>query len=82
MNITLRKAHEDWLKARVADGTFASIDAAIAEIVEERRELEIDDLEWVKDAVAEARCDVVEGRTMTLEEHRSRNAKRLADVGD
>ena len=81
MNIALPKPHTDWLRARVADGTFDSIDDAIAQFVEERMELGSDDLAWAGDAVAEARRDVAEGRTISLEEHRARNAERLARIG-
>ena len=81
MTISLPKRHTDWLEARVADGTFASIDEAAALIIEERMELEADDLAWAAEAVAEGRRDGTEGRTLSLDEHRSRNATRLARIG-
>ena len=35
-------------------------------------------LEWLADSVEAARAEVAEGRGMALDEHRSRNAQRLA----
>jgi Arc/MetJ-type ribon-helix-helix transcriptional regulator len=81
MAIALPKQQIDWLEARVADGTFNSVDEAAAKIIEERMLLEADDLAWAADAVAEARRDIAAGRTMTLEEHRTRNAIRLTRIG-
>jgi Arc/MetJ-type ribon-helix-helix transcriptional regulator len=81
MNIALPKAHTEWLQAQVADGTFSSVDEAIAELIEVQMYLGDEELAWASDAVAEARCDVAEGRTMSLDEHRTRNAQRLARLG-
>ena len=81
MNIALPKPQADWLEARVADGSFASVEEALAQIVAERMDFESDDLVWAVNAVEVARRDVAEGRTITLEEHRARNAARLARIG-
>ncbi len=81
MNIALGKAQVDWLQARVADGTFGSLDAAIAQIVAERIALEDDGLEWAAPLLEEARRDATEGRTISLDEHRARNSERLARLG-
>lgn len=75
------KTHVDWLKAQVTDGTFPSIDEAAASISKERMELEADDLDWAADAVAEARRDIADGRTISLDEHRTRNASQLHRIG-
>lgn len=81
MTISLPKRQTDWLEARVADGTFAPVEEGAATIIEERMELEADDLAWATQAVAEARRDIAEGRTLTLDEHRGRVATRLARIG-
>jgi Arc/MetJ-type ribon-helix-helix transcriptional regulator len=81
MNIALGKEQAEWLQARVADGTFGSLDEAVALIVAERMVLEDDSLEWVGPLLDEARHDVTAGRTMTLDEHRARNADRQARLG-
>jgi antitoxin ParD1/3/4 len=86
MNIALRKSHTEWLQARVADGTFASLDDAFALLVEERMALEADDampdsdaeLAELKESLDAARADVAAGNFLTLEELRARNAERLA----
>lgn len=81
MKIALPKQQSDWLEARVADGTFASVSDAIVQLVDERMDVWEDDLAWATDAVVEARRDVVEGRTIDLEEHRARNDERLKRHG-
>jgi antitoxin ParD1/3/4 len=86
MNLVFSKAHTEWLQARVADGTFASVEAAVQQLVEERIALEDitlddDEMEWVRPLLDEARLDVAEGRSLSLDEHRARNAARLAKIG-
>lgn len=80
MNIALPKSHADWLQARVDDGTFASMDDAVVRIVEERMEDEVDDTEWTEllASLDAARDEVASGKFLTLDEHRARNAERLA----
>jgi antitoxin ParD1/3/4 len=80
MAIHLPEAHNKWIEAKVADGTFASVDAAVAELIEERMALEADDMAWAASAVDEARADMTAGRVLPLSEHRSRNAERLAKL--
>ncbi len=86
MNIALPKPQKEWLEAQVADGSFASVDEALAQIVEERMALDADDAlgagdaEW-NELVASldaARAEVATGKFLTLDEHRARNAERLA----
>jgi Arc/MetJ-type ribon-helix-helix transcriptional regulator len=81
MDIALPKTHAEWLLSKVADGTYASIDDAIAQFVEEQMNLGDDDFDWAKEAVAQAQHDVADGRTISLDEHRNRNAERLAKIG-
>jgi antitoxin ParD1/3/4 len=81
MNIPLPKRHAEWLEAQVADGSFPSVEEAVAQIIEDRIEFETDDLAWASDAIAVARRDIAERRTISLEEHQARNAARLARIG-
>lgn len=81
MNIALPKTHAEWLESKVADGTYSSIDDAVTQFVEERMTLGDDDFDWAGGAVAEAQRDVAEGRTISLDEHRARNAERLTRIG-
>lgn len=80
MAIQLLEAQARWIEAKVADGTFASVDAALAEIIEERMALEAGDMGWAVSSVDEARADVAAGRVLSLDEHLQRNSARLAKL--
>jgi antitoxin ParD1/3/4 len=79
MAITLTPEQEAWCKTHVAAGDFASVEEAARQLIDERiaerATEEGDDLAWAKPYVDEARGDVV-----TLDEHKSRNAARLAAI--
>ena len=81
MLITLTPEQEVWLRARVASGDYTSIEEAARLLLDERiaeRELEQDDLSWAKPLVDEGLAALEGGQTMPLEEHKARNAARLA----
>jgi len=85
MSITLTPEQEIWIKAHVATGAFASVEEAVRQLIDDRiAELageegsEPDDMAWAKPLVDEARADIARGDVLTLEEHRARNAARLA----
>ena len=78
MNIALPKKHVEWLQSKVADGTFVSIDDAIAHCVEVRMGLEDDDLDWAIESVEAARQEVAGHGGLSLDEHRQRNVERIA----
>ena len=80
MAIQLLEAQARWIEAKVADGTFASLDAALAEIIEERMALEAADRAWAASSVDAARADVAAGRVLSLDEHRQCNSVRLAKL--
>lgn len=84
MTITLTPEQKAWLEARVARGDFPSIEAAARQLIDERIAEhaidEEDDLSWAKAAVEEGLAALERGDVMSLEEHRSRNAERLAQV--
>ena len=88
MAITLTPEQEAWIKAHVATGDFASVEEAARQLIDDRiAELaqdegeEQDDMAWAKPLVDEARADIARGDVLTLEEHRARNAARLAALG-
>jgi antitoxin ParD1/3/4 len=84
------KSHDDHaesrpgsqIKTRVASGDFASVEEAARQLIDEalaERALdESDDLAWAKPYVDEALAEVARGEEITLEEHKARNAARLA----
>ena len=82
MTVTLDPEQEEWLKGRVARGDFASVEEAARQLIDERiAELALegrDDLAWAKPTVDEALAEVARGEEITLEEHKARNAARLA----
>jgi antitoxin ParD1/3/4 len=81
MPITLTPEQEAWCKSHVASGDFASVEEAARQLIDERiaeRELESDDMAWAKPYVDEALAEVARGEEITLEEHKARNAARLA----
>ena len=82
MTITLKPDQEAWIKTRVASGDFASIEEAAHQLIDEalvaRALVENDDMAWAKPYVDEALAEVARGEEITLEEHKARNAARLA----
>jgi antitoxin ParD1/3/4 len=65
----------------VTSGDFASVEDAARQLIDERiaeRELENDDMAWARPYVDEALAEVARGEEITLEEHKARNAARLA----
>ncbi len=81
MAITLAPDQEAWLKAHVATGDFPSLEEAARQLIDERiveRELEKDDLAWAKPLVEEGLAALERGKFVSLEEHKARNAARLA----
>jgi len=81
MAITLTPDQEAWLQAHVATGDFPSIEEAARQLIDERiveRELEKDDLGWAKPLVEEGLAALDRGEIISLEEHKARNAARLA----
>lgn len=81
MVITLTPEQEAWLRSHVAAGDFASIEEAARQMLDERiahREIEGDDLAWAKPYVDEGLAAFERGEFVTLDEHKARNAARLA----
>lgn len=82
MSITLTPRQEEWFRARVASGTFVSVEEAARQFIDDRIAqivlIENDDMAWAKPLVDEARAAVAKGEVLTLAEHRARNEKRLA----
>ncbi len=86
MSITLTPEQEAWIKPHVATGDFASVEEAAHQLIDDRiaelAETGDDDMAWAKPYVDEARADMARGDVITLEEHRARNAARLAALRD
>lgn len=80
MNITLPREQQEWLEAQVRAGAYGSIDEAVASIVAEHLLLDLDDLDWAKPLVDEARASIARGEGMTFEEYRARMDKRFGKL--
>lgn len=84
--VLLSPEHQAWIETHVERGEFASIDDAVRQLLDERiaeRTVEEgEDLAWAKPYVDEARAEVARGDVIGLEEHRARNAARLASFKD
>jgi antitoxin ParD1/3/4 len=82
MAITLTPEQETWLQTHVARGDFPSIEEAARQLIDERiaeHELEEnDDMAWAKPYVDEGLAALERGDVITLDEHKARNAARLA----
>lgn len=84
MTIALTREQEAWLKALVNKGEFISVEEAARQLLDERiaerAAEEGDDFAWAKAYVDEARAASDRGDVLTLDEHKARNAARLASV--
>jgi antitoxin ParD1/3/4 len=82
MVITLTPEQEAWLQAHVATGDFASVEEAARQLIDnDIAEFVIDDADdmaWAKPLVDEGLAALERGGFITLEEHKARNAARLA----
>ena len=82
MEITLTPEQERWLRAYVARGDFPSVEVAVRQLIDERiaehRIGTSDDMAWARPYVDEGIAALERGDVMTLEEHKARNAARLA----
>ncbi len=76
--MTFTPEQQAWLDSKIVNGEFSSVDEAIAHLIDDRMAEESDDYAWAKPLIDEALAEVERGETMTLEEHRARNAARLA----
>jgi antitoxin ParD1/3/4 len=82
MAITLHPDQEAWLKARVASGDFASVEAAARQLLGERM-AELDKVEdpdgiaWAKPYLDEGLAALDRGDFVSLEEHKAHSATLL-----
>jgi antitoxin ParD1/3/4 len=82
MNIKLPPEQEQWLNSRVADGGFASPEAAVQQMIADRMALESDDFAWAKPYLDEARAAVARGEVVSLEEAIADIHAHLASLKD
>lgn len=80
MTITLPREQQEWLEAQVKAGYYDSIEDAVASIVAEHMQLDIDDMSWAKPLVDEALASLDRGEGMTLEEYRRRMDERFGKL--
>jgi antitoxin ParD1/3/4 len=80
MNITLPREQQEWLEAQVKAGAYDSLDDAVASILAEHMQPDLDDLDWAKPLIEEARASAERGETMTLEEYRAMMDERFGKL--
>ena len=87
MTITLHPDHEAWIKARVANGDFASVESAARQLLGERiAEIEKgqidanDEMAWAKPYIDQGLAALDRGEFVSLEEHKAHNAALLASL--
>ena len=68
MNITLPADQERWLKMRIANGEFQSVEDAVRQLIAERMIIDGDDMAWARPLVDEARAAIERGDKVSLEE--------------
>jgi antitoxin ParD1/3/4 len=81
MTISLTPDQQARIAARAARGDDVSLEAAALQPIDERiaeRGIESDDLSWAKTYVDEALAGVARGDVRSWDDHRARNAVRLA----
>ncbi|HEY5225998.1 MAG TPA: hypothetical protein VIJ06_04325 [Methylovirgula sp.] len=81
MAIILTPEQEKWLHAHVERGDFPSVEAAARQLIDEsiaEHELEESDMAWAKPYVDQGLAALERGETITLDEHKARNAARFA----
>lgn len=62
MTIHLKADHEQWLTQQVAEGRFASVEEAVAHLIEAYKSgAEVEDDEWVRPLLAEAQASLARG---------------------
>jgi antitoxin ParD1/3/4 len=71
MNITLPREQQEWLEAQVRAGAYDSVEDAVATILGQHMNLDIDDMAWAKPLVDEGRACIKRGEMLTLDEHRA-----------
>lgn len=81
MNITLSAEQERWLRKRIANGEFHSVDDAIRQLIADRMITDDDDMAWAKPLVDEARAAVARGDASSLEEAERDIDRTLATLG-
>jgi len=67
MNIKLPSEQQKWLEDQVAAGRFGSVDAALTLAVADLMAADIDDLDWAKPHVEQARASVARGDVISGE---------------
>jgi antitoxin ParD1/3/4 len=83
--ITLTPEQMAWINAHVARGDFPSVEEAVRQLVDERiaeRSIKDDDLLWDEPLVNEAVAEAGRGDVISVDEHKARNAARLAAMRD
>jgi len=75
-NISLPKELEAYIDAKVASGEYAHASEVVRDGVRLLMQEEAKKLEWLRNAIAEAKADIAAGRTLTPQQVRKELAGR------
>lgn len=81
MTISLTPAQLASLEDEVRAGRFASVEEGVRTAVDLLMPLDVDDLEWARPHLDEARAAVARGETVGFEEFRKTMARHIERLG-
>jgi Arc/MetJ-type ribon-helix-helix transcriptional regulator len=82
MTITLTPEQQKWLEEAAAAGQFASVEEAVRFAVDRLmlEEAELGDLSWARPYLDEARAEIAQGKSISLQEFNLRVEERLSKL--
>ena len=81
MMITLSSKQVAWLEEQVRRGVLPSVEEGVREAVARMMPPDLDDLEWVRPYLDEARASVVRGEVVTHQQFKSVMAGHIERLG-
>jgi Arc/MetJ-type ribon-helix-helix transcriptional regulator len=81
MTITLTPHQVAWLEEQVRSGAFTSVQDGVREAVARMMPPDLDDLEWVRPYLDEARASVARGEVVTHQQFKTEMAAHIERLG-
>jgi antitoxin ParD1/3/4 len=77
MMIALTPDQNRWLEAQVAAGLYSNVEDAARAVIAERMAVDVEDMDWVRPVLDEARASIAAGHGETFANVQSRLAERI-----